>query len=115
MHYLHFRPLLEDTAVGHLVVLGALPEADPQRGEHPERLVDDHVEVLHADEGAVVREAVLGLGAAEGIVNLLLKPLLNVRVQRCIRSAIKISLVLMILSLVKSLLFSSPKPTGYLM
>ena len=76
--YLHFRPLLEDTAVGHLVVLGALPEADPQRGEHPERLVDDHVEVLHADEGAVVWEPVLGLGAAEGVVKLLLKPLLNV-------------------------------------
>ena len=82
-HYLHFCPLLEDAAVGHLVVLGALPEADADGWEQPQRLVDDHVEVLEADEGAVVREPVLGLGDPAGLVNLLLEPLLYVWDQRC--------------------------------
>ena len=81
--YIYFSPLLEDAPVGHLVVLGALPEAYPERGEHPQRLVDDHVEVLEADQGAVVREPVLGLGDPVGLVNLLLEPLLNIWVQIC--------------------------------
>ena len=81
--YLHFCSFLENAAVGHLVVLGALPEAYPERREHPQRLVDDHVEVLEADEGAVVWEPVFGLGDPVGLVNLLLEPLLNIWVQIC--------------------------------
>ena len=81
--YIYFSPLLENAPVGHLVVLGALPEADPERREHSQRLVDDHVEVLEADEGAVVWEPVFGLGDPVGLVNLLLEPLLNIWVKIC--------------------------------